>query len=146
MLYQLSYTPNYHQTIYHIYFYIFNYLISLKITYFRTTGSYFLYSSRSGCSRLLLVIVYLYPVPAVLSNFTITLLLLPAITIPIYSIISVTTPAPTVCPPSLIAKRNSLSIAIGVINSTLKSTLSPGITISVPSGNVPTPVTSVVRK
>ncbi len=129
-----------------MFFIYINYLVSLKITYFRTIGSYFLYSSRSGCIRLLLVIVYLYPVPAVLSNLTITLLLLPAILIPTYSIISVTTPAPTVCPPSLIAKRNSLSIAIGVINSILNSTLSPGITISVPSGNVPIPVTSVVRK
>jgi hypothetical protein len=33
-----------------------------------------------------------------------------------------------------------------VISSTSKLTLSPGITISVPSGNVTTPVTSVVRK
>jgi len=63
-----------------------------------------------------------------------------------YSIISVTTPAPTVRPPSRIAKRSSFSIAIGVINSTDSSTLSPGITISVPSGSVATPVTSVVRK
>lgn len=63
-----------------------------------------------------------------------------------YSIILVTTPAPTVCPPSRIANRNSLSMAIGVINSTSNSTLSPGITISIPSGKVTTPVTSVVRK
>jgi len=60
--------------------------------------------------------------------------------------ISATTPAPTVRPPSRIAKRSSLSIAIGVISSTVISTLSPGITISVPSGSVATPVTSVVRK
>src|SRR5262245_37311599 len=59
---------------------------------------------------------------------------------------SVTTPAPTVRPPSRIAKRSSFSIAIGVINSTTMSTLSPGITISRPSGSVATPVTSVVRK
>ena len=63
-----------------------------------------------------------------------------------YSSTSETTPEPTVRPPSRIAKRNSLSIAIGVINSTTISTLSPGITISVPSGNVAIPVTSVVRK
>ena len=37
-------------------------------------------------------------------------------------------------------------IAIGVINSISISTLSPGITISVPSGNLITPVTSVVLK
>ena len=63
-----------------------------------------------------------------------------------YLFISVTTPAPTVCPPSRIAKRNSLSIAIGVINSTSNSTLSPGITISTPLARVTTPVTSVVLK
>ena len=60
--------------------------------------------------------------------------------------ISLTTPAPTVRPPSRIAKRNSFSNAIGVINCTSTPTLSPGITISVPAGNVTTPVTSVVRK
>ena len=64
----------------------------------------------------------------------------------IYARISLTTPAPTVRPPSRIAKRNSFSKAIGVINSTSTPTLSPGITISVPEGNVTTPVTSVVRK
>src|ERR1700734_2847209 len=40
----------------------------------------------------------------------------------------------------------SASIAIGAISSTSIVTLSPGITISVPSGNCTTPVTSVVRK
>ncbi len=63
-----------------------------------------------------------------------------------YSIISLTTPAPTVRPPSLTANLNSFSIAIGVINSASIVTLSPGITISTPSGNVRIPVTSVVRK
>src|ERR1035438_9125463 len=63
-----------------------------------------------------------------------------------YLMISVTVPAPTVRPPSRIAKRKPLSMATGVINSTVNSTLSPGITISVPSGNCATPVTSVVRK
>ena len=37
-----------------------------------------------------------------------------------YSIILVTTPAPTVLPPSLIAKFNFSLIAIGVINFTVK--------------------------
>ena len=64
----------------------------------------------------------------------------------LYSKTSLMTPAPTVRPPSRIANRNSFSIAIGVINSTVKLTLSPGITISTPSGNTATPVTSVVRK
>jgi len=63
-----------------------------------------------------------------------------------YSIISLITPAPTVLPPSRIANRSSFSIAIGVIKLTSIETLSPGITISTPSGNVTTPVTSVVRK
>ncbi len=63
-----------------------------------------------------------------------------------YSEIFVTTPAPTVRPPSRIAKRVPSSIAIGAINSTDKFTLSPGITISVPSGRLMIPVTSVVRK
>ncbi len=63
-----------------------------------------------------------------------------------YSITSVTTPAPTVRPPSLTANLNSFSIAIGTINSTDIVTLSPGITISTPSGSCATPVTSVVLK
>ena len=63
-----------------------------------------------------------------------------------YSIISLTTPAPTVRPPSRTANRSSFSIAIGVINSADIVTLSPGITISTPSGSSITPVTSVVRK
>jgi len=64
----------------------------------------------------------------------------------VYSIISLTTPAPTVRPPSRIAKRSSFSIAIGVISSADIVTLSPGITISTPSGKFNMPVTSVVRK
>jgi len=63
-----------------------------------------------------------------------------------YLIILVTTPAPTVLPPSLIAKFKLSFIAIGVINFTLNFPSSPGITISVPEGNVTSPVTSVVLK
>ena len=63
-----------------------------------------------------------------------------------YSRISVMEPAPTVRPPSRIAKRSPFSIAIGVISSTDRFVLSPGITISTPSDSVATPVTSVVRK
>ena len=63
------------------------------------------------------------------------------------AMISVTTPAPTVRPPSRMAKRRPASHAIGVISSiNMLSMLSPGITISIPSGSVATPVTSVVRK
>ena len=64
----------------------------------------------------------------------------------VYLIILVTTPAPTVFPPSLIAKFKFSLIAIGVINLTVNFPSSPGITISVPDGNVTSPVTSVVLK
>ena len=60
--------------------------------------------------------------------------------------ILVTRPAPTVRPPSRIANLRPSSIAIGWIISTRISVLSPGMTISVPSGRCTTPVTSVVRK
>ena len=63
-----------------------------------------------------------------------------------YLIIFVTTPAPTVLPPSLMAKFKFWLIAIGVINFTLNFPSSPGITISVPEGRVTSPVTSVVLK
>ena len=63
-----------------------------------------------------------------------------------YFRILVTRPAPTVRPPSRIANRKPSSIAIGAINSTVISVLSPGIHISVPAGRTMLPVTSVVRK
>src|SRR3569832_2402870 len=63
-----------------------------------------------------------------------------------YSRILVTTPAPTVLPPSRMAKRGPSSQAIGVISSTSRFTLSPGMTISAPSGSVTSPVPTVVRK
>src|SRR5687768_1560757 len=63
-----------------------------------------------------------------------------------YSIIFATTPAPTVLPPSRMAKRRPCSMAIGVIRVTTIFTLSPGITISVPLGSSTEPVTSVVLK
>ena len=63
-----------------------------------------------------------------------------------YSMISATTPEPTVLPPSRIAKRRPFSIAIGEMSSTVISTLSPGRHISTPSGRLITPVTSVVLK
>ena len=65
---------------------------------------------------------------------------------PNYLIIFVTTPAPTVWPPSRIAKRKPSFIAIGCINETVIVILSPGITISVPSFSWMEPVTSVVLK
>ena len=63
-----------------------------------------------------------------------------------YLMIFVTVPAPTVRPPSRMAKPRPSSMAIGWISSTVMSVVSPGMTISVPSGSVMTPVTSVVRK
>src|SRR4029077_13842815 len=63
-----------------------------------------------------------------------------------YSMISVTAPAPTVCPPSRMANRKTFSSATGVISDTSQLTLSPGINISTPCGSVTFSVTSVVRK
>ena len=63
-----------------------------------------------------------------------------------YSMISVTTPEPTVLPPSLMANLSPSSIAIGVIRSISIVMLSPGIHISTPSGSFRSPVTSVVLK
>ena len=63
-----------------------------------------------------------------------------------YWIISVMVPAPTVRPPSRIANRRPFSMATGVCSSISSEMLSPGITISVPSGSFADPVTSVVRK
>src|SRR6266498_3180108 len=63
-----------------------------------------------------------------------------------YLRILMTRPAPTVRPPSRIANRKPSAIATGWISRTVISVLSPGIAISVPSGSVTSPVTSVVRK
>ena len=59
--------------------------------------------------------------------------------------IAETVPAPTVRPPSRIAKRIFSSSATGAMSLTEISTLSPGMTISTPSGSWMSPVTSVVR-
>src|SRR5467141_3015144 len=63
-----------------------------------------------------------------------------------YAITFVTTPAPTVWPPSRIAKRRPSSRAIGVMSVTSIFELSPGMIISVPSDSFASPVTSVVRR
>ena len=63
-----------------------------------------------------------------------------------YSTMSAMVPAPTVCPPSRMAKRSPFSMAMGVISCTSTETLSPGMTISVPPSSSTEPVTSVVRK
>ncbi len=58
----------------------------------------------------------------------------------------VTTPEPTVRPPSRTANRSPSSIPIGLPNSTSIAMLSPGMHISAPPINFNDPVTSVVRK
>src|SRR5258708_15271777 len=63
-----------------------------------------------------------------------------------YCTISEIVPAPTVCPPSRMAKRKPFSIATGVSSSITHCTLSPGITLSVAEGSSATPVTPVVRR
>src|SRR5574343_853263 len=63
-----------------------------------------------------------------------------------HSMILATTPAPTVRPPSRMAKRRPSSMAIGAISLTVMLTLSPGMTISLSFGSSTAPVTSVVRK
>ena len=64
----------------------------------------------------------------------------------VYLMTLATTPAPTVRPPSRMAKRRPSAIAIGLISVTTILMLSPGMTISTPSGSTTAPVTSVVRK
>ena len=63
-----------------------------------------------------------------------------------YSKIFVTTPDPTVRPPSRMAKRLPSLMAIGLPSSTSTRTLSPGMHISAPPRRFAAPVTSVVRK
>src|ERR1035437_101517 len=62
-----------------------------------------------------------------------------------YLMISVTVPAPTVRPPSRIAKRKPLSMATGGINSTGNPTLPPARPSSNSFLNISTPVTTVLR-
>ncbi len=62
-----------------------------------------------------------------------------------YFVIFVTTPAPTVLPPSRMAKRIFSSRPTGLISLTPIFTVSPGMTISMFSGSATSPVTSVVR-
>src|SRR4026209_1125543 len=63
-----------------------------------------------------------------------------------YLMILVTRPAPTVRPPSRMAKRRPSSMAMGWMRVTFINVLSPGMHISVPSGSSTIPVMSVVRK
>src|SRR4051812_31402816 len=63
-----------------------------------------------------------------------------------YSIILVTTPVPTVLPPSRIVKLTFCSMGTGSINSTVSSTVSPGFTIWSLSANSIVPVISREEK
>src|SRR2546428_245466 len=56
-----------------------------------------------------------------------------------YSMTSVTVPAPTVWPPSRMAKRSPFSMAMGAMSSIVICVLSHGITISTPSGKLASP-------
>ena len=53
-----------------------------------------------------------------------------------------TTPAPTVRPPSRMANLSPGSMATGLMSSNLAVMLSPGMTISMPSGSVTVPAVS----
>ena len=53
----------------------------------------------------------------------------------LYPNISEITPAPTVWPPSRMAKRSSFSMAMGVMSSAETVTVSPGMTISTSLGS-----------
>ena len=75
-------------------------------------------------------------------NLNLSIVRLPSLN---YLRILAITPEPTVLPPSRIAKRRPSSTATGLIRTTFISMLSPGITISTPSGSSIIPVTSVVR-
>ena len=136
-------------------------------------GQYFRRSTRSGCFRLFLSVKKLRLLHSVHSNVILSLgttqsldgktegredgrtierggerplpSFRPSVR-PSYFRILVTTPAPTVRPPSRMANRSPSSIAIGVISSIVIWMLSPGITISTPAGSSTDPVTSVVRK
>ena len=63
----------------------------------------------------------------------------------VYSMILDTTPAPTVRPPSRRAKRRPSCMATGWISEHSTVELSPGMTISVPSGRMTSPVTSATQ-
>src|SRR5712691_4237814 len=110
-------------------------------------GQYFRRSTRSGCFRLFLSVKKLRFLHSVHSRMILSLGMARCRSwLFAYFRIWVTTPAPTVRPPSRMAKRSPSSMAIGVISSMVICTLSPGITISTPAASSTLPVTSVVRK
>src|SRR5207247_8830564 len=93
------------------------------------------------------MVIGLEPDPNLLRHwlpFPYSFLYVPYLYVP-YLMTSVTTPAPTVLPPSRMANRRPCSIPIGSPSVISITTLSPGIVISTPSGSFTSPVTSVVR-
>jgi len=109
----------------------------------RQRGQYFLSSIRPGSFFLFFSVLYVRSLHSVQASWMTGRFSTLAT---IYSRISVMAPAPTVWPPSRMAKRCPVSRAMGVISSTCIWTLSPGITISAPPWSPMDPVTSVVRR
>src|SRR5687768_4534777 len=115
-------------------------------------GQYLRRSTRSGCFRLFLSPKKFRLLQSVHSRMILSrgMEADPQLVVrtvgTVYFRILVTTPAPTVRPPSRMANRSPSSIAIGMIRSIVIWMLSPGITISTPAGSSTVPVTSVVRK
>jgi len=108
----------------------------------RQRGQNFAISRRSGSFFRFFVVEYVRDRQVVHASVMIGRL---SFAICRYSRIFVTTPAPTVRPPSRMAKRSPSSRAIGVMRVIVRVALSPGMTISVPAGSSAVPVTSVVR-
>jgi hypothetical protein len=126
------------------------YLTSLCRTWARHLGQYFFNSRRCVSLRRFLEDEYVRSLqstqPRVINmRFAALRAMTLSERLRLYLITFVITPEPTVRPPSRTANRSCSSIATGVISLTFMSMLSPGITISTPSGNSISPVTSVVR-
>ena len=112
----------------------------------RQRGQNFESSTRSGSFFRFFVVAYVRDRHVEHASVMIGLLSFAIIPLPYpYSCTFVATPAPTVRPPSRMAKRRPGSMATGVMSSTSRFTLSPGMTISVPLASSADPVTSVVR-
>jgi hypothetical protein len=118
------------------------YLVSRCDVWRRQRGQNFDRSRRSGSFFRFFVVAYVRERQMVQASVMIGRL---SFAIFLYSRTFVTTPAPTVRPPSRMAKRRPSSRAIGVMRVISRVTLSPGMTISVPAGSSAEPVTSVVR-
>src|ERR1700681_2453333 len=99
-----------------------HYLVSLCSLCALQRGQYFFHSTRSGCNRLFLSVKELRFLQTSQARMIFSRAMCCS-----YLRILVTTHAPTVRPPSLMANRSPSSIAIGAISSIVICTLSPGI-------------------